>query len=167
MLMLAIRIRLCDENGNVKLDCPDIGKNFAAEEISAIGQKLQLWGSGPADLFASLVLAEFGVDVTLMERGQPVEKRGYDIGALVVRLAYSFYFLLGCTSHNSMIYSVDQIGPPLAQSVLLRDLPLHDIMFVSEKLVIGVSFDCNHMVFAADGTGFWSFVRYLDEKSIF
>ncbi|MFS8033697.1 putative FAD dependent protein [Helianthus anomalus] len=146
------------------------------------GQKLQLWGSGPADLFASLVLAEFGVDITLMERGQPVEKRGYDIGALVVRLAYSFYFLLGCTSHNLMIYFVDQIGPPLAQSVLLRDLPLRDVgqypfyhstlfslfsiinahkphfyqvMFVSEKLVIGVSFDCNHMVFAADGTGFW------------
>ncbi|GKG18643.1 stromal 70 kDa heat shock-related protein, chloroplastic, partial [Tanacetum coccineum] len=24
-----------DENGNVKLDCPAIGKQFAAEEISA------------------------------------------------------------------------------------------------------------------------------------
>ncbi|GAA0161757.1 hypothetical protein Leryth_020916 [Lithospermum erythrorhizon] len=42
-------------------------------------------GSGPAGLFASLVLAEFGADVTLLERGQAVEQRGRDIGALVVR----------------------------------------------------------------------------------
>lgn len=37
-------------------------------------------------------------------------------------------------------------------------------MFVSEKLVIGVGYDCNPMVFAADGIGSWSFVRFLDEK---
>lgn len=47
--------------------------------------KVAVVGSGPAGLFASLVLAEFGADVTLMERGEPVEKRGRDIGALVVR----------------------------------------------------------------------------------
>lgn len=41
--------------------------------------------SGPSGLFASLVLAELGVDVSLIERGQPVEQRGRDIGALVVR----------------------------------------------------------------------------------
>ncbi|KAI7749454.1 hypothetical protein M8C21_007188 [Ambrosia artemisiifolia] len=72
---------------------------------------------------------------------------------------------LAYVGHNSMIYFVDHVGPsPLAQSVALRDLPLRDVMFVSEKLVIGVGFDCNPMVFAADGTGLWSFVRYLDEK---
>lgn len=42
-------------------------------------------GSGPSGLFASLVLAELGADVTLIERGQPVEQRGRDIGALTVR----------------------------------------------------------------------------------
>ncbi|GFP94813.1 uncharacterized protein cbei_0202 [Phtheirospermum japonicum] len=42
-------------------------------------------GSGPSGLFASLVLAEVGADVTLVERGQAVEQRGRDIGALVVR----------------------------------------------------------------------------------
>ncbi|XVE98613.1 hypothetical protein REPUB_Repub03eG0121400 [Reevesia pubescens] len=42
-------------------------------------------GSGPSGLFASLVLAEFGADVTLIERGQAIERRGCDIGALVVR----------------------------------------------------------------------------------
>ncbi|KAL8152485.1 hypothetical protein V2J09_010245 [Rumex salicifolius] len=47
--------------------------------------KVAVVGSGPAGLFATLVLAEFGADVTLIERGQPVEQRGRDIGALVVR----------------------------------------------------------------------------------
>ncbi|XP_010526307.1 PREDICTED: uncharacterized protein LOC104803912 [Tarenaya hassleriana] len=42
-------------------------------------------GSGPSGLFASLVLAEFGADVTLIERGRAVDERGRDIGALVVR----------------------------------------------------------------------------------
>uniref|UniRef100_A0A9I9CIG4 FAD/NAD(P)-binding oxidoreductase family protein n=1 Tax=Cucumis melo TaxID=3656 RepID=A0A9I9CIG4_CUCME len=47
--------------------------------------KIAVVGSGPSGLFASLVLAEFGADVTLFERGQPVEQRGRDIGALVAR----------------------------------------------------------------------------------
>uniref|UniRef100_K3Z4C6 FAD-binding domain-containing protein n=1 Tax=Setaria italica TaxID=4555 RepID=K3Z4C6_SETIT len=42
-------------------------------------------GSGPSGLFASLVLGELGAKVTLLERGQPVEQRGRDIGALAVR----------------------------------------------------------------------------------
>ncbi|KAF0922749.1 hypothetical protein E2562_001138 [Oryza meyeriana var. granulata] len=42
-------------------------------------------GCGPSGLFASLVLGELGAEVTLLERGQPVEKRGRDIGALAVR----------------------------------------------------------------------------------
>lgn len=42
-------------------------------------------GSGPAGLFAALVLAETGAKVTLVERGQAVEGRGKDIGALMVR----------------------------------------------------------------------------------
>uniref|UniRef100_A0A2N9EYW1 FAD-binding domain-containing protein n=1 Tax=Fagus sylvatica TaxID=28930 RepID=A0A2N9EYW1_FAGSY len=44
--------------------------------------KIAVVGSGPAGLFASLVLAELGADVTLIERGQAVEQRGRDIGAL-------------------------------------------------------------------------------------
>lgn len=47
--------------------------------------KIAVVGSGPSGLFASLVLAELGADVTLIERGQPVEQRGRDIGALMVR----------------------------------------------------------------------------------
>ncbi|MBA0630625.1 hypothetical protein Godav_002702, partial [Gossypium davidsonii] len=45
--------------------------------------RIAIVGSGPSGLFASLVLAEFGADVTLIERGQAVERRGRDIGALV------------------------------------------------------------------------------------
>ncbi|KAJ8509944.1 hypothetical protein OPV22_000378 [Ensete ventricosum] len=74
---------------------------------------------------------------------------------------------LAYAGHNSMIYFIEDVGSsPSAQNVALRDLPLRDILFVSEKLVIGVGFDCNPMVFTADETGLWSFVKFLDEKKI-
>lgn len=41
--------------------------------------------SGPAGLFAALAAVEAGLPVVLLERGQPVEQRGRDIGALFVR----------------------------------------------------------------------------------
>ncbi|KAI5064138.1 hypothetical protein GOP47_0020808 [Adiantum capillus-veneris] len=47
--------------------------------------KITVVGSGPAGLFAALVLAESGAKVILVERGQPVESRGRDIGQLMVR----------------------------------------------------------------------------------
>ncbi|KAM6553499.1 hypothetical protein CsatB_014261 [Cannabis sativa] len=72
---------------------------------------------------------------------------------------------LAYAGHNSMIYFVDDVGPsPSAQNLAFRDLPLRDVIFVSERLVIGVGFDCNPMVFAADDSGFWSFVRFLAER---
>jgi len=39
-------------------------------------------GAGPAGLFAALSLAEAGIQVTLLERGKPVETRMRDIGRL-------------------------------------------------------------------------------------
>ncbi|XP_021604924.1 actin-related protein 2/3 complex subunit 1A isoform X3 [Manihot esculenta] len=72
---------------------------------------------------------------------------------------------LAYVGHNSMIYFVDDVGPsPLSQNVAFRDLPLRDVLFFSEKMVIGVGFDCNPMVFGADEKGIWSFVRCLNEK---
>ncbi|KAM5579952.1 hypothetical protein ABKV19_009608 [Rosa sericea] len=74
---------------------------------------------------------------------------------------------LAYVGHNSMIYFVDEVGPsPLAQNVAYRDLPLHDVLFLSERLVIGVGFDCNPMVFAADEREIWSFIRFLEERKI-
>ncbi|THG11095.1 hypothetical protein TEA_027738 [Camellia sinensis var. sinensis] len=52
--------------------------------------KVGVVGSGPSGLFASLVLAELGADVTLIERGQAVEQRGRDIGALVMKTLVHF-----------------------------------------------------------------------------
>ncbi|CAK9158908.1 unnamed protein product [Ilex paraguariensis] len=72
---------------------------------------------------------------------------------------------LAYVGHNSMVYFVDEVGPPpSAQSVTIRHLPLRDVLFVSERMVIGVGFDCNPMVFAADERGIWSFMRFLSER---
>ncbi|XP_052178622.1 actin-related protein 2/3 complex subunit 1A isoform X2 [Diospyros lotus] len=38
------------------------------------------------------------------------------------------------------------------------------VLFVSERMVIGVGFDCSPMVFAADESGLWSFHRFLGER---
>lgn len=59
--------------------------NGSSVHLATEKPKVAVVGSGPAGLFATLVLAELGADVTLIERGQPVEQRGRDIGALVVR----------------------------------------------------------------------------------
>ncbi|KAK4278996.1 hypothetical protein QN277_016762 [Acacia crassicarpa] len=97
-------------------------------------------------------------------------------GELIIQLDLSLSWAFGVkwspsgntlayVGHNSMIYFVDDVGPsPLAQNVACRDLPLRDVLFVSERMVIGVGFDCTPMVFAADDRGIWSFVRYLGEK---
>ncbi|KAL9252192.1 Actin-related protein [Drosera capensis] len=59
---------------------------------------------------------------------------------------------LAYVGHSSMIYFVDDVGPsPLAQTVAFRDLPLRDLLFVSEKMVIGVGFDCHPMISEAFG----------------
>lgn len=73
------KVALKGENGHSILST-EFYKNQATRKPN-----IAVVGSGPSGLFAALVLAELGADVTLIERGQPVEKRGRDIGALVVR----------------------------------------------------------------------------------
>jgi uncharacterized FAD-dependent dehydrogenase len=51
----------------------------------ASDDRVVIVGMGPCGLFAALALTERGVPVTVLERGQPVEERGRDIGALFAR----------------------------------------------------------------------------------
>lgn len=52
----------------------------------AEGAGVIIVGAGPAGLFAALTLIDAGVrDITIVERGQPVETRGKDIGRLIQR----------------------------------------------------------------------------------
>ncbi|XP_020577845.1 actin-related protein 2/3 complex subunit 1B-like isoform X1 [Phalaenopsis equestris] len=72
---------------------------------------------------------------------------------------------LAYAGHNSTVYFVEDIhNSPLAQNVAYRNLPLRDILFVSERMVVGVGFDCNPMVFTKDATGLWSFAKFLEER---
>ncbi|KHN44627.1 Hypothetical protein glysoja_027238 [Glycine soja] len=73
------KVALKGENGH-SIFSTEFYKNQATRKPN-----IAVVGSGPSGLFAALVLAELGADITLIERGQPVEKRGRDIGALVVR----------------------------------------------------------------------------------
>ncbi|KAK7255758.1 hypothetical protein RIF29_29177 [Crotalaria pallida] len=118
-----------------------------------------------------------GVDAKDSKKGTSDSKFGDSkFGELIVQLDLSSSWTFGVkwspsgntlayVGHNSMIYFVDDVGPsPLAQNVVFRDLPLRDVLFVSERMVIGVGYDCNPMVFAADERGIWSFVKYLGER---
>ncbi|KAH0886531.1 hypothetical protein HID58_062627 [Brassica napus] len=114
-----------------------------------------------------------GVDTKDSKAGSPAESKFGEQQILQLDLSYSWAFGVKWSPsgntlslcHSSMIYFVDDVGPsPLAQSVAFRDLPLRDVLFISEKMVIGAGYDSNPMVFAADDTGIWSFIRYIGEK---
>ncbi|XP_024023384.1 actin-related protein 2/3 complex subunit 1A-like isoform X1 [Morus notabilis] len=113
-----------------------------------------------------------GVDAKDSRIGPSDSKFGEQIIQLDLSFSWAFGVkwspsgnTLAYVAHNSMIYFVDDVGPsPLAQNVAFRDLPLRDVIFVSARLVIGVGFDCNPMVFAADQQGIWSFIRFLGER---
>lgn len=40
------------------------------------------------------------------------------------------------------------------------------VLFVSERMVVGVGFDCIPMVFTKDESGLWSFAKHLEERKI-
>lgn len=83
-----------------------------------------------AGLFAALTLAEAGVKVVLLERGQPVEGRGRDIGALFVRRQLSpdsnLCYGLSCTM-ALLCVCITASTPLSASGSMWADLflPLH------------------------------------------
>jgi len=89
-LDMAKQLRLRPQEG--RLDPAQDEEETAPPEIpvepsdgSKRRKRVVVIGAGPAGLFAALKLAEAGVSVIILERGQPVEKRGKDIGALFNR----------------------------------------------------------------------------------
>ena len=67
-----------DDDDGVSLDAD-------ARDARDDDDRVVIVGLGPCGLFAALALTEAGVPVTVLERGQPVESRGRDIGALFAR----------------------------------------------------------------------------------
>lgn len=51
----------------------------------SLAERPVIVGSGPAGLFAGLLLAEAGYRPLLLERGQPIDRRGIDVTALLER----------------------------------------------------------------------------------
>ena len=68
-----------DDDDNKSVDKDKNNKNNAKPRVVIVG-------AGPAGLFCALQLARSGrITPVILERGQPVEARGRDIGALVHR----------------------------------------------------------------------------------
>ncbi|KAJ7552006.1 hypothetical protein O6H91_06G038200 [Diphasiastrum complanatum] len=69
--------------------------------------------------------------------------------------------------HDSTIHFIGDVGPsPIAQTLALRDLPLRDVLFLSERRIVAAGFDCNPILFEADNQGTWNLIRFLDEGKL-
>eukprot|EP01032_Pedospumella_encystans_P021757 gene21757-24673_t len=78
------KVELKDGNSDVNVVATNL-LDFASQLRSSEADipKVVVVGAGPAGLFAALALVEAGVKPTIIERGQPVEKRSRAIGALL------------------------------------------------------------------------------------
>ncbi len=65
-----------------QINCSSLKPTAALNKASNNNDHVIVVGAGPAGLFTALALAEAGIQVTLLERGKPVETRMRDIGRL-------------------------------------------------------------------------------------
>eukprot|EP00249_Psilotum_nudum_P016625 c25914_g1_i1 orf=305-1453(+) len=96
-------------------------------------------------------------------------------GEQVVQLDFTFGWTFGVkwspsgdslafVGHDSTICFVDNVvSTASAQTLSLHDLPLCDVLFLSEKVLVAGGFDCKPMLFVADDKGIWGLLRCLED----
>lgn len=74
----ALRSRIADASAPPALEWQEEAAPVSCVPVSST-ERVVIVGCGPAGLFAALRLSEYGVRATLIERGQPVERRMRDV----------------------------------------------------------------------------------------
>jgi ribulose 1,5-bisphosphate synthetase/thiazole synthase len=62
-----------------------VSQKTCLQENASVEERPVIVGAGPAGLFAAVSLIEAGIKPIIIERGQPVDIRGRDIGSLFNR----------------------------------------------------------------------------------
>eukprot|EP01133_Synstelium_polycarpum_P002903 gene2903-3335_t len=71
--------------------------------------------------------------------------------------------LLAFASHDSTIAVADfSSNPPTVQKLRLRNLPLRDLLFITENSIVGVGNDCTPILFTNSGE--WKLIGELDKS---
>jgi actin related protein 2/3 complex, subunit 1A/1B len=72
---------------------------------------------------------------------------------------------LAFASHDSTLHiATFPASGTVVQSIRYRDLPLNNLLFISERAVVAGGHDFNPMVFTGTQPTNWSFFGYLDKK---
>jgi len=73
--------------------------------------------------------------------------------------------VIAFSGHDSSVsFSNITQQPPSVQRVRLPYLPVRELLFLSEKSVVGVGEDANPLLFTSTDSGNWSFTSELDPK---
>lgn len=73
---------------------------------------------------------------------------------------------LAFAGHDSSINFANIASqPPAVQRIRLPNLPIRDVLFLSEQSLVGVGEDCNPILFSANDSGEWTYISELDKQS--